>query len=426
MCVRRIERTALVMALFLLGTDATAAGQDPTPSAPRATLTLDQIRDGVARSQRQLRSLWVEYSATGYTKDGERAPEPLIFYAVVAARGVYRFSDTAHSRNRDGWQTNLERNVIFFTGKTLDVFYPAQLWFETSRKNAQSAHALKIKGEFFLDCLGWWPPDDLTVAPRVDGRPYFLHDVLTRPSYGVLSPAVVAGGLAAVREKLEPPEFRVLPVQEQVDGAWCHVIDQPGHNRMWIDPAVGFGVRRRERYEGAPTTLSARCELSDFRETSGVWFPWKVRRTVYRASARTRAANSLERYAEGVVVKAEENQTSEEFFHFQPPAGTLIQDRDTGNTTQVPGGLSFLDGVIKRTAERTGGAAKTLSARFAVPDGWEEWAALLAVSILVIVNLWLVWRLSSWTRQGPMARMLAPTGVAPIGLVERGKSCPGL
>jgi hypothetical protein len=193
-------------------------------------------------------------------------------------------------------------------------------------------------------------------------------------------------------------------VQEEVDGAWCHVIDDPGRDRLWIDPAAGYAVRRRERYAGDPPALVWRCELSDLRETAGVWFPWKARQTVRSASPRTGAPNALERHVEADVVEAELNQTSEEFFVFRPPAGTLVQDRDTGATTQVPGGLAFLDGVVQRTAEQRGGTMQTTSPRLAAPEAWQEWAAVLAVFALVVVNLALVvrmWRGTSHSQKRP-------------------------
>jgi hypothetical protein len=368
-------------------------------------LTLDELRNGVARSREKLRSLRVEYSASGYAKDGDREPERIDFYGVVAARGVCRFSDTAHARDRDGWQRNLERNMIFFTGKTLDVFCPSQMWYETSRNNAQSDHTLKVKREMFLDTLGWWPPDDATPAPRKDDRPCFLHDLLARPGV-VPPPAPPSRGPHAARERPRPADFRLLPAQQQVDGAWCHVVDDPGHDRLWIDPAVGFGVRRRERYAGDPPALVGRYELSDFRQTAGVWFPWKVRQTVHTASPRTGAPNALERHVEADVVEPELNEVSEDFFVFQPPAGTLVQDRDTGVTTQVPGGLPFLDSVIRRTADETA-ARNTPSPRFAGPEGWEEWVPLLAVIALVVVNVGLVGRMWRGSRQGPPAASAA-------------------
>src|SRR5262249_26107052 len=231
MCMRRTWWAMLVVILFAPATDSTAGEQDPPESGRRATLTLDQIREGIARSRERLRSLRVEYGVSGYAKDGDRAQEPVVFYGVVAARGLCRFSDTAHARDQDGWQKNLERNVIFFTGKTLAVFYPGQLWYETSRKNAQSTHALQVKCEFLPDCLGWWPPDAPSPAPRIDDRPCFLHDLLAAPRPAP-APASPARGPVAARPRLS--DFRVLPLQEQVDGAWCHVIDDPGHDRLWV------------------------------------------------------------------------------------------------------------------------------------------------------------------------------------------------
>jgi hypothetical protein len=415
MSVRQMSIAVFIVAVLQAVSNMAVLADPPVGPARRATLTLDQIRKGIAQSRDKLRSLLVEYRATGYSKKGDEST-PAVFYCVVAARGPYRFADSAHARNREDWENQEGRNQVYYTGKTLDVFYPYQRIYETSEQNAKLEFAWKVKDELYLNCLGWWPPDDPT-PPRllIEGRPHYLHDILVPRDQRVLTPPTVArvwgafavpslsaavAGIANVelKARIELPDFQVLAAQEQVDGSWCHVIEQPGGARLWIDPEIGFGVRRREVYVGRPLTLASRYELSDFRERSGVWIPWKVSRTQFLTDLRTGAANALILHTAATVVRVEVNETPEAFFRFEPPAGTLVKNRDTGKNHQIPGGLSLLDSVIETTAARapvTKGTPVALTAS----QKWEMYGAFLTMLVVLVLNGWVLWHLGRGRRR---------------------------
>jgi hypothetical protein len=423
---------AVALLTGVLGQSALA---DPAPSPAAlpqtglpATLTLEQIREGFARAREELRSLLVEYQTSGSsTQDGKTSPVDL--YGIVAARGLYRFVDYAHAGNRQEWETSRQRTRVIYTGKTLDVFFTSQRIYETSVKNAQSESTLKVKNDFVLDCLGWWPPDDPTPVPLIQGvRPFYLHAILSPQGQRAFTPPTIAGILGAVSAPSLPtvagtladvalkerrfalPDFRVLPRQEQVDGAWCHVLDQPGCDRLWIDPKVGFRARRRELYSGTSPDLVARYELSDFRECSGVWIPWTFSRTQIFPNQRTGAPNGLRLQADATVVRAEVNQTPEEFFHFQPPPGTLVRNRDTTEITQVPGGRDLLDSEIETVRRPV--AQGTLDLRTAAQK-WETSGAFLAVFLAVGLTGWVVWIVWRGRREPTGSVAAAPVAQAP-------------
>jgi hypothetical protein len=64
---------------------------------------------------------------------------------------------------------------------------------------------------------------------------------------------------------------------EKVDGADCVLVERPGVDRIWVDPAKGFVVRKREIYfnKTRPTqTLSEVVYNKDLVEAkTGVWIP---------------------------------------------------------------------------------------------------------------------------------------------------------
>lgn len=294
-----------------------------TPQGPSATCSLREIQAGVARSRQRLRNLLVEFVCTRANPiTGELAADSL--YDRVAARGVARLWEDAHFSNNRAREVDWDSTIIYFTGKTLDVYCPLLGYFETSHRNATLLYPWKTRAQFYWECFGWWPPDDPT--PRPPGWPaLFLHDVLAQK------------------------QCIVRPRQEQVDGVWCHVIEVPGLDTLWIDPSVGFGIRRRLWAGGNSGMLYTRYELSDFREMKpDIWIPWRLRRIVYDTAVR-KPGTTPTIIVEGraTVVRAVVNEVPEDLFQFKPPPGTLVQNRDSGQFEQIPGGLAFLDTVIK-------------------------------------------------------------------------------
>jgi hypothetical protein len=76
-------------------------------------------------------------------------------------------------------------------------------------------------------------------------------------------------------------EYRLGGI-DLVDGVACHILDRKGLDRLWVDPAHGFVVRRRDYHfsiEGLP--LRERTYLQDVGELAGAWLPRKIIREEY-------------------------------------------------------------------------------------------------------------------------------------------------
>jgi hypothetical protein len=68
--------------------------------------------------------------------------------------------------------------------------------------------------------------------------------------------------------------FQVRPELEPVDGSPCVVVVRPGHEMLWLDPKINYGVRRHEiLFDDTPYVKSRRLnrEWSEF--APGVWLP---------------------------------------------------------------------------------------------------------------------------------------------------------
>jgi hypothetical protein len=87
--------------------------------------------------------------------------------------------------------------------------------------------------------------------------------------------------------------------------------------------------------------------------------------------------------AEVSIRRLEVNKVPDDLFRFAPPPGTLVQNRDTREVSQVPGGLSFLDDVVataRRDAEGTPAGTQT--------PWWKSSALFGAVALLGVALAW--------------------------------------
>ncbi len=313
----------LYLALMMSAEGASPRLAD-APSPP-SSFTLEQICSGYHESRSRIRSLKIDYEILGkapLTGTEQRLRRE------IAAQGRNRYAQFIHVEAGYPEDLDLRQCRVYYTGETLDVFFPLGLYFETSRKNVERQFADKVRAEFFYECSGWWPPDDDSQPPH-HGTPPYPHEVLARP------------------------DCRVLPSQEPVDGHWCHVVQVADVEKLWFDAAIGFALRRRDLYEAKSERPTVRYELSDFRENpSKTWMPWRLRRLIHGEPQAGSTEPSIKSDTLAVVRKFEVNQVPADLFQFTPPAGTLVQDRDTKKTWQIPGGLSFLDTAVEIARRR--------------------------------------------------------------------------
>jgi hypothetical protein len=233
--------------------------------------------------------------------------------ATFAARGEERYVSEWHgeagSRDADS-----QAVLRFYDGRQFNVFNTYFRRYEITTRFAVPPFTDKIRSHAFMEVLGWWPAADRSPPPRQD---------VTRSFW--------------LREALANAALRVAPLQQKINGHWCHVVaDDPPCDRLWIDSALGV-VRRREllstREAGDPLVTFS---LDEFQRVDGVvWLPYRMRRIYHPANY-------------DIVLDVHQyvvNNTPEDRFTFMPPPGTLIYDRDTDTSSQVPGGFATMENV---------------------------------------------------------------------------------
>lgn len=224
---------------------AAVAAQSGSEDERPATLSLKQVVAGVEGSLGRIESMRVTYHRSAVGVEGERnGPWP--FNRIdFAFKGQKRYLD--HTRTEsDGY---LFRQIAAYDGEaTRDIFGTAGGAYNRGR-------TAPVELDFYTMYLF------LPIA-KPPGLESFHLDTTDR----------------WLPHALYRPGWRVLERQEQVDGAWCHVLELPKKQRLWIDPNVGFAVRKREFYrEAAGAPVARRYTAGDFVEgAERVWLPKRV------------------------------------------------------------------------------------------------------------------------------------------------------
>jgi len=282
-----------------------------------AAKSREEILQALARAHGQVASLRVDYRAWNEGED----PSAQHLRMTVAAKGSKRYKSRVHVPPGDpasDWMSL----VSFFDGTWFNVYYPYYRRYEVSRRFAIRPYTDKVRLCPFFECLGWWPAGDDSEPPTVEDRPFFLKAVLV------------------------DPKCRVRPQMERLDGRWCHVVEIPGLDVLWIDVDRAALLKRERFRAGDRSKPVGLYRLMDYRETIlGVWLPYSIHRQV--AASPEEGVYQVDKY----VV----NAVPDSLFALGPPPGTLVVDRDTDESHQVPGGLEHLEHVCRRVEADMGG-----------------------------------------------------------------------
>ena len=249
-------------ALTLLAAVPSAVARLSSAPAP----SIEEIRREVDAGRGRLRSLSVEAITRSHTAANPAGPT-LETRHVLAAKGSPRYAEMAHRTPPLDWSEDIGYTRGYFTGKTFDALYVLNRYYETLRLAPDEFSSTKVRAEFCIECTGWWPPDDPTLPHGLDPST-LLHLALADPS------------------------CRVRSLIEDTHGVACVVAELADRDRLWLDPARGFVIVRRET--NGPV-VRIRYENSDFHEAAPkVWLPWRVRRVVMARTAETAGGTTRE------------------------------------------------------------------------------------------------------------------------------------
>jgi len=269
------------------------------------------LRDAYTRNFKNLKSLRVKYIAY----EAKDSPPSKYIEVEVAVKGQSRYISRLHITVGTE-KADANAAVSFYNSDSFNVFRPYYRRYEVSHRFAVAPYTDKIRINYFLESLAWWPSEDLSVPPESQGYMSFLPQLFADDRY------------------------RVLSKQEVIQNINCSIIELPGIDRIWFDSNRGI-IMKRQLFRGKEDAqqLVSTIKLSDFRKVDpGIWLPFAIDRQLHLDSQ----ANTLK------ILEYHINDVSDEIFSFIPPPGTLVYARDNDQVSQVPGGLDFLAECIER------------------------------------------------------------------------------
>jgi hypothetical protein len=361
----------VTLLISLTGEDpGSAAPVGAKDVAPRAVYTAGQLRAALALGQERIRSLRVVYRSYDY--DPAKYPKGTYLHREVEARAPYDFCHvSAHGHDHLDWQDDpLQQHAYVTKGHAINEYSINRVFGENDVRPEEGLPG-SLPQEFFFAATGIWPHTGWR-PPRPEGRAYVLSEVATEREYQV-----------------------VRPVQELVDGRWCHVLERPGLDRLWLDVERGCTLLARESSLKLGGTLVQRIELGGHRQVAaGVWLPGWMRNIQFDYNAPTEEGRRRAyRDTRHVVIEAWANrETNLPTFHRRP--GELRFGAEGTPTQVVPGGQDHLDDLAQWIVRH---------ATIARSDGHSPWTYLAAAPALVLILVWELRRVFVRTDSGHTA-----------------------
>jgi len=195
---------------------------------------------------------------------------------------------------------------------------PAKRVFQ--RWSASEADPLSIaRGDVLIVVLGWWP-----IALR-------------EPLGSTREPATWSEITASGR-------YVVRPELDHLRGAWCHIFEYPGHDRIWLDLSAGCKIVAREILDPGSKRVVQRVDVLEYVEADpGVWVPKKF---TNRRIAEDDRGPGVDATIDVTTIEVNGGMSSKWFgFIPKPGAVELIDDR---YEQRVDGGIDYLEELAVR------------------------------------------------------------------------------
>jgi hypothetical protein len=277
---------------------------------------VQQVKQQLADTLASVTSLYIEYKSAVDDEVGK--PRGGYLHRVVACSAGHFLHWSA--KGTDGYSSREDpiQQRACIIGDVMIAEYPSDRVFRTARVAANDPLPGSLPREFMFAVVGWWPCPGRP-APRFrDDAPLVLCDVARSPAY------------------------RLRPEQELVGDRWCHVLEVPGKDRLWLDGDRAWAMMARELLGEDGRTVIQRVELSEHQQVKpGIWVPKKIRNLVW---------DDLGRKVTDAVLLVQEVQVNDplpdSLFDAQMKPGS-VEITDDGTIVQrVPGGTDLLDEIV--------------------------------------------------------------------------------
>lgn len=265
----------------------------------------------------------IELISRGEYSRPDLAQSNAFFQVSINAKapGLLYF-DSGHGHDRMNWELDPYRQKAFVTEDHVYNEYPLDRMFFRKPHKATDPLPGSLQKSLFFMSTGIWP-FTAREAPRVSGIPHVLREVaLSTDSH-----------------------WRLRPQLENVDGHWCHVLEQPGIDVLWLDLQRGCALLKRELYDQEQQVVSHQYRLKELKEMGHhIWLPTVIENTSFYKETQEGELKPYTRVTR--IIECKVNQSSVADFEYGIPAGALELDQQDVRKQPIqvtPGGLEHFD-----------------------------------------------------------------------------------
>lgn len=174
--------------------------------------------------------------------------------------------------------------------------------------------------------------------------------------------------------------YRVRPELERVDGVWCHVLERPGLDVMWIQTDPIFLLRRRQFHWKEGGKIRQLATFRNHKEVSkGIWLPLEL--VFDRYGAPWEEADMQDRAVFRIRLKASRlaaEPVPDSRFRAEIPKGAIVHTEDNRRFINQPDGNPY----------------ELASKSLPPPRTAPKWLLLVSLLVLITILALLCWRIS--------------------------------
>lgn len=289
-----------------------------SPQYQPADLSAEQVRSELLQSCSRIESIRVCYRGSSLIRNRRN----YILREIAAKRPCLYYHHGAHGGDDVNWKDDPYQQKAWILADRLFNEHPLQRAYLHSSWDARSPLPGTLQTELWHLITGCWPLE-MREPPRLWNMVPMLHVVAVSADYSLVSKDL-----------------------EQVDGHWCHVLEHPGIDKLWLDIQRGCCLVRREVTDPKTGELYGRVELTEQSEAApGVWLPRHTRHRVW-----TRQSKDTNPDVDYVieVLELSANDIPDGQFTFTARPGSISYPAGDANAAQQtePGGVDHLDELV--------------------------------------------------------------------------------
>lgn len=337
----------------------------------RAVFSSEELRARLNDYHARIHSWYFEYESNRQELPGN--PVGSYLHRIVAAKSSGEFMHfSAHGTAFLDWRNDPLQQRMLVTGQQVVSEFPFNRSLRIAKLLPSSALPGTANSEFLFSALGWWPFEHRP-PPVFHDLPYVLPAIANSPLYVV------------------------RPSMEELDGHWCHVLEYPRRDRLWLDCLRGCTLLAREADDPKTGVRLQRIELTRHRQVQpGIWVAMQIRNIQYDEIPDGSALDSTMTILD---VRLNDDVTRT-LFRFEPSPGSIqFTGKDSFRQT-VPGGYDYMEHLVDWCKR----SASFKDAKKATPiwDGVAMIGAFFAIGGAFAANGYLTRRGNWRTAQSPI------------------------